>query len=67
MIKNLHCCFCIKTQYFFILDYKGIEKEMGVGGWRIGERGLSNYNQRKIIEISKYEGNVALGTFSYNK
>ena len=31
-----------------------------------GEGRLNKWNERKIIEISRYVGNVALRTFSYN-
>ena len=30
MIKNPHCCFCIKSHFSFILNYKGAEKEVCV-------------------------------------
>ena len=32
MIKSLFCCFCTKTQYFFILNYRGVGQERDEGG-----------------------------------
>ena len=29
-IKNLYCCFCTKTQYSFIHDYKGVGEEVSL-------------------------------------
>ena len=39
-IKYLYCCFCAKTQYSFILDYRGVReggkgvKGVGINGFR---------------------------------
>ena len=46
VMKNMYCCFCIKTQYSFILDYRGVGEEVylsvwGVGAWVGGERALN--------------------------
>ena len=32
MIKDLYCCFCTKTQYYFILNYRGVEEGVTEGG-----------------------------------
>ena len=48
-IKNLHCCCCTKTQFSFILDYRGVEEEEA----GVAEAGsLSKWNLGKIIKIS---------------
>ena len=51
MVNNLYSYSGTKTQYSFILIYRG------------KEGGLSKWNQRKIIEISYYVCKVLLGTF----
>ena len=48
MVKQLPCRFCVKAQYSFILDYRGVGEE--AGGREC--RGLSKWNQGEIIEIS---------------
>ena len=50
MIKNFCNLSNEKTQYCFILNYRGVGEEVwGKGG---GERGLNKWNQWNIIEIS---------------
>ena len=57
MIKSLFFCFCTKTQYSFILNYRGVGQERDEGD-------LSKWNQREITEISQCVGKVFLVTFS---
>ena len=42
MIKNLYCCFCIKTQYSFILNYSNVGERVGEGCRKSMESG-ENY------------------------
>ena len=47
MNNNRYCCFYTKTQYYFIINYRGVGEE--VFG---DEGGLSKWNQAGVIEIS---------------
>ena len=44
-MMNLYCCFGTKTEYYFILNYKGVG-EVG------DDRAVSKWNQGKIMETS---------------
>ena len=59
MIKNLCCCFCKKNSTILSLIVWALGKD-----WGGGERDLSKWNQRKIIEISYYVGKAILWSFS---
>ena len=60
MINNPHCCFRAKTQYYFILNYRGVGKEVCVcvcvcvllGGGVLGGGGnvLNKWNQGKLLK-----------------